>query len=130
MGSPAKRTEHAPGTNERFHVEVKRIVPGSQTRISYANVKFDTTNKDNGKTVKADLHPMWGGSGLHHAANSTLAGDGTYEARIRVGVPAFARDMKNKELWAKPTNATLHFKLAGRKLVEVMEPADEAPGKT
>ena len=129
MGSPAKWTEHAPGPNERFHVEVKPIDPGSKTRISYANVKFDATNKDNAKKVKADLHPMWGGSGLHYSANSTLAGDGTYEARITVGVPAFARDSKNKELWAKPTTATFHFKLAGGKLVEVTEPADESPGK-
>ena len=129
MGKPAKWTEHAPRSSERFHVEVKPIDPGSKTRISYANVKFDATNKDNAKKVKADLHPMWGGSGLHYSANSTLAGDGTYEARITVGVPAFARDSKNKELWAKPTTATFHFKLAGGKLVEVTEPADESPGK-
>ena len=127
MGSPAKWTEHAPKPNERFHVEVKPSDPASKTRISYANVKFDATNKDNGKKVKADLHPMWGGSGLHYSANSALAGDGSYAAQITVDVPAFARDLKNKDLWSKPTAATFHFKLAAGKLVEVSEPAGEPP---
>ena len=129
MGNPAKWREHAPGSSERFHIEVKPVDPVSQTRISYANVKFDAINKDNGKKVQAELHPMWGGSGLHYSANSALAGDGIYEARITVGVPAFARDMKNQALWAKPTTASFHFKLAGGKLIEVTEPAAETPIK-
>ena len=129
MGKPAKWTEHAPGSSERFHVEVKPIDPSSKTRIPYADVKFAATNKDNGKKVKADLHPMWGGSGLHYSANSALAGDGIYAAQITVGVPAFARDMKSKALWATPTTATFHFKLAGGKLIEVTEPAEETPVK-
>ena len=129
MGGAGKWMEHGVGPNERFHVEVKPIDPASKTRISHADVKFEATNKSNGKKLSADLHPMWGGSGLHYAANSTLAGDGVYQARITVGVPAFARDAKNKELWLKPTTATFHLRLAGGKLVEVTEPADESPGK-
>jgi uncharacterized protein involved in high-affinity Fe2+ transport len=129
MGKTGKWMEHAPSSKERFHIEVKPIDPVSQTRISYANVKFDATNKDSGKKIQAELHPMWGGSGLHYTVNSALVGDGIYEAKITVGVPAFARDMKNKALWDKPTTATFHFKLAGGKLIEVSEPVDETPAK-
>ncbi|WP_296914068.1 iron transporter [Polaromonas sp.] len=129
MGKSGQWMEHAPGPNERFHVEVKPVDPASNTRIPYANVKFAATNKDNGKKVQAQLHPMWGGSGLHYTVNSALAGDGVYEARITVGVPTFARDMKSKELWSKPTTANFHFKLAGGKLIEVTEPAEEMPVK-
>src|SRR3989304_4289945 len=117
MGSPAKWTEHAAGKGEVFHVEVKPIDPRSNTRIAYANVSFEAVNRGNGKKVKATLHPMWGGSGLHYSANHALAGDGTYQATVTVGVPGFARDMKDKELWMKPASARFHFKLAGGKLV-------------
>ena len=41
----------------------------------------------------------------------------------------FARDMKSKALWATPTTARFHFKLAGGKLIEVTEPAEETPVK-
>ena len=51
------------GKGGLFHVEVKPVDPGSGT-----------------------LHPSWGDSGLHYGYNSTLAGDGTYEATVTVGV--------------------------------------------
>lgn len=117
--------EHPVGRGEIFHVEVKPEDPKSKTRISYANVTFSAVNRDNGKKVSSTLHPMWGGSGLHYAANSPLAGDGRYEATITVGVPAFARALQDKDLWMKPVSTKFHFKLAGGKLMEVSEPAEE-----
>jgi len=117
--------EHPVGKGEIFHVEVKPVDPKSKTRISYAEVAFSAVNRDIKKKVSATLHPMWGGSGLHYAANSPLAGDGVYEATITVGVPTFARDPKDKELWMKPVTTRFHFKLAGGKLVEVSEPAGD-----
>lgn len=125
MGTPPKWTEHPVGKGEIFHVEVKPVDPGSNTRISYAEVKFSAVNRDNKKKVSGTLHPMWGGSGLHYAYNSPLAGDGTYDATVTVGVPGFGRDAKNKDLWTKPVTTRFHFKLAGGKLVEVTEPAPE-----
>ncbi len=125
MEMGGKWAEHPIGKGELFHVEVKPVDPGSKTRISYADVKFSAMNRDNKKKVSGTLHPMWGGSGLHYAYNSPLAGDGTYEATVTVGVPAFGRDAKNKDLWTKPVTTKFHFKLAGGKLVEVTEPAPE-----
>jgi hypothetical protein len=125
MGNPPKWAEHPVGKGELFHVEVKPVDPGSKTRISYADVKFIAVNRDSNKKVSGTLHPMWGGSGLHYAYNSPLAGDGTYEATVTVGVPDFGRDAKNKDLWTKPVTTKFHFKLAGAKLVEVTEPAPE-----
>jgi len=126
MGTPPKWTEHPVGKGEIFHVEVKPVDPGSNTRISYAEVRFSAVNRDNKKKVSGTLHPMWGGSGLHYAVNSPLAGDGTYEAMVTVGAPGFGRDAKNKELWTKPVSTRFHFKLAGGRLVEVTEPAPES----
>lgn len=129
MQMGGKWMEHGVGPGERFHVEVKPIDPGSKTRISHADVIFEATNKTTGKTLRADLHPMWGGSGLHYAANHTLAGDGVYEARITVSPPQFARDVKSKNLWMKPAQGSFHFKLANGKLTEVSEPADQTARK-
>ncbi|MBM3344088.1 MAG: hypothetical protein FJY56_18535 [Betaproteobacteria bacterium] len=117
---------HAPGKDEVFHVEVKPVDPRSKTRIAYADVAFEAVNRDNKRTVKLSLHPMWGGSGLHYAANSALVGDGVYRATITVNPPTFSRDIKDKELWMQPARADFHFKLAGGKLVEVSEPAPDA----
>ena len=110
---------------EIFHVEVKPVDPKSRTRIPYAEVKFSAVNRDNKKLVSLTLHPMWGGSGLHYAANSPLAGDGTYATTITIGVPGFGRATADKSLWTTPVTATFHFKLAGGKLIEVTEPAAE-----
>ena len=121
MGNPGMWMEHRKAPDELYHVEVKPIDPKSKTRIPYANVTFEAINKDTGKTVKGLLHPMWGGSGLHYAFNSGLAGDGTYEATVSVGVPTFARDLEDKR-WMVPTIGKFHFKLAGGKLTEVSEP--------
>ena len=126
MGTPPMWMEHPVVKGDIFHVEVKPVDPGSKTRIAYADVKFSAVNRDNKKTVSGDLHPMWGGSGLHYAYNSPLAGDGVYEATVTVGVPTFARGAKNKDMWLKPVISKFHFKLAGGKLVEVTEPAPEA----
>ena len=125
MGKPPKWTEQRVGKGELFHVEVKPVDPGSKTRISYADVKFSAVNRDNKKKVSGTLHPSWGGSGLHYANNSPLAGDGTYEVTVTVGVPTFGRTEKNKDLWTKPVTTKFHFKLAGVKLLEVTEPAPE-----
>jgi hypothetical protein len=125
MGTPPKWVEHPVEKGEIFHVEVKPVDPASKTRIPYAEVKFSAVNRDNKKKVSGTLYPMWGGSGLHYAVNSPLAGDGTYEAAVTVGVPGFGRDAKNKDLWTKPVTTRFHFKLAGGKLVEVTEPAPE-----
>jgi uncharacterized protein involved in high-affinity Fe2+ transport len=122
MGNSSMWMEHAVDTGEFYHVEVKPIDPQSNTRISYVDVRFEAVNADNGERISGDLHPMWGGSGLHYAFNSGLAGDGVYEATVTVGVPSFARDLKGKDMWSKPVTARFHFKLTGGKLVEVSEP--------
>ena len=120
-----KWAEHPVGKGELYHVEVKPVDPKSGTRISYAAVKFSAVNRDNKKKVSGTLHPMWGGSGLHYAANSPLAGDGSYEATIDVGVPAFGRATTDKDLWMKPVTTKFHFKLKDGKVVEVSEPVTE-----
>ena len=125
MGNPPKWMEHPVGKGELFHVEVKPVDPKSKTRISYADVKFSAVNRDNKKKMSGTLHPMWGGSGLHYAVNSPLAGDGAYEATITVGVPAFSRASADKDMWIKPVTTKFPFKLAGGKLIEVTEPAPE-----
>ena len=125
MGKPSMWMEHPVAKGEIFHVEVKPVDPVSKTRIAYADVKFSAVNRDNKKKVSGTLHPMWGGSGLHYAYNSPLAGDGVYEATVTVGVPTFARGAKNKDMWLKPVTSKFHFKLTGGKLVEVTEPAPE-----
>ncbi len=122
LTTPAKWAEHAIEKGELYHVEVKPIDPRSKTRIPYAEVKFKAVNRDNGKIVEDRLHPMWGGSGLHYAFNSGLAGDGTYEATVTVGVPTFARNLEEKQRWMYPAEAKFHFRLADGKLTEVSEP--------
>jgi uncharacterized protein involved in high-affinity Fe2+ transport len=122
LTTPPKWAEHAVEKGELYHVEVKPIDPRSKTRIPYAEIKFKAVNKDTGKSVEDRLHPMWGGSGLHYAFNSGLAGDGTYEATVTVGVPTFARDLKDKGRWMRPAAAKFHFRLAGGKLTEVSQP--------
>lgn len=125
MGKPPKWMEHPVAKGETFHVEVKPVDPKSRTRIAYADVKFSAVNRDNKRQVSGTLHPMWGGSGLHYAFNSPLAGDGTYEATVTVGVPAFGRAPVDKDLWMKPVTTKFHFKLSGSNLIEVTEPEPE-----
>ena len=115
------RAELVPAAGEVDHLEVKPIDPRSKTRISNATVVFDATNRDTAKSVKGELHPMWGGSGLHYASNSTLLGDGTYDFVITVQPPSFARSVKDKDLFTQPASARFHFKLKGGALVEVSE---------
>ncbi len=121
MGSPSKWQEMGVFPGQLYHVEAKPIDPKSKTRISGADLTFEAINKDTGKKVKCSLHAMWGGSGLHYACNHGLAGDGTYEATVTVGVPTFARGLKDKR-WMKPATGKFHFKLSGGKLTEISEP--------
>jgi hypothetical protein len=122
MGTPAKLIEHAPGPGEVYHLEVKPIDPRSKTRIANAPTTFEVTNRESGKTLKGEFHAMWGGSGLHYAANSALAGDGTYDMVITVQPPTFARSAKDKAMFTTPASARFHFKLKGGALIEVTEP--------
>lgn len=84
---------------------------------------FTATNQDNGKTVKVVLPPMWGSGGLHYSENSTLAGHGIYGATVTVGVPSFAREIKDKDHWSNPSSGRFHFKMKDGALIEVSEPA-------
>lgn len=121
MGNPPKWGAHTPSADARYHVEVKLDDPKSKTRISYANVTFDATNKDTGKKLTLPLPPMWGSSGLHYSANSALLGDGAYATTVTVDVPTFQRELKDKALWSKPVSAKFHFRLKDGKLTEVSE---------
>lgn len=118
-----KWVEHPVGKDDFYHVEIKPEDPKSKSRLAYAEVGFSAVNRDNGRKVSETLHPMWSSGGLHYAANSPLAGDGTYEATVTVGVPGFARAPSDKDLWMAPVTTSFHFKLAGGKLVEVSVPA-------
>jgi Fe2+ transport protein len=122
MGTPAKWGAHTPEVSERYHVELKLTDPKSKTRIPYASIKFDATNKDTGKTVSLALPPMWGKSGLHYSENSALLGDGAYSATVTVDTPTFQRELADKDLWSKPVSAKFHFKLKDGKLTEVSQP--------
>lgn len=121
MGNPPAWGKHTPAANERFHVELKLTDPKSKTRIPYAGASFAATNQDTGKSMTLPLPPMWGSSGLHYSANSALLGDGAYAATVTVDVPTFERELKDKDLWAKPVSAKFHFKLSNGKLTEVSQ---------
>ena len=121
MGNPPTWGEHKPAADERFHVELKLTDPMSKTRIPYAGAAFIATNQDTGKSMTLPLPPMWGSSGLHYSANSALLGDGAYAATVTVAVPTFERELKDKDLWAKPVSAKFHFKLKNGKLTEVSQ---------
>src|SRR3990170_4822094 len=101
--------EMKPGAGEMHHFEVKPEDPVSKTRLSYAVVKFRAVNQNSGKIVEKELHPMWGGSGLHYGANGVLPGDGPYVASVTVEPPTFARGPKNKDMWRKPSQAEFKF---------------------
>lgn len=122
MGAPPKQVEHPPAAGEAYHIEAKPIDPRSKTRISYAHVIFEATNLENGKSTKGEMHPMWGGSGLHYAMNSTLLGDGAYLAAITIHAPTFGRAVNDKELFVVPAVTKFHFKLKDGALTEVSEP--------
>ena len=122
MGNPPAWGAHQPAANERYHVEFKLTDPKSRTRIPYADVVVDATNRTSGQTIKLPLAPMWGSSGLHYSANSALLGDGVYAATITVGVPTFERELKDKDIWSQPTSARFHFRLREGKVVEVTQP--------
>lgn len=108
--------EMAPSAEQRYHVEVKPEDPRSNTRISYAAVRFHAVNHDTGYEIDLDLHPMWGSSGLHYGANSGLP-DGIYTATVAVGVPTFARSPEDMARWRAPSMAEFEFRLEGGLLV-------------
>ena len=121
MGSPPTWGAHQPAADERYHVELKLSDSKSKTRIPYTVSTFEAKNVDTGKTMTLPLPPMWGSSGLHYSANSALLGDGVYAATVTVDVPSFQRELKDKDLWAKPVSALFHFKLKNGKLTEVSQ---------
>ena len=96
---------------EPYHFEVKPEDPNSKTRIALARVLLSVVNRDNGKKVEGELHPMWGSSGLHYALNGPLPGDGVYNATVTVEPPMFARDAKDRERWAKAVSAAFQFRV-------------------
>ena len=120
--NPSRLEEHPPQAGERYHVEVKPIDPASKTRIPFTRVSFAAVNRTTGKDVSFFLHPMWGSSGLHYAANNALLGDGIYAGTVTVEMPVFARDAGTKGIWLQPIAAVFHFKLQDGALVEVSEP--------
>ena len=122
MGSPPSWAAHQPAADERYHVEFKLTDPRSKTRIPYAEVVFTATNRDNGRTMTLALPPRWGSSGLHYSANSALLGDGAYAAVVSVAVPTFQRELKDKDLWSRPTSAAFHYRLRDGKVVEITQP--------
>jgi len=100
----------APQPDQKYHFEVKPEDPKSKTRISYASVRITAVN-NSGKKVALELHPMWGSSGLHYAANGALPGDGIYTATVVVSAPTFARDaIKEKDRWMRPSKAEFRFR--------------------
>lgn len=103
--------EMAVKPGEPYHFEVKLEDPKSKTRISYARVLLSVVNRENGRKVEGELHPMWGGSGLHYAMNGPLAGDGRYTATVTVEPPAFAREPKDRERWTRPVSATFELRV-------------------
>jgi len=60
MGAPPMWREHAPAKGERFHIEVKTTDNKTRTRLPYAIVTFNATNRDSGKVVLTILPPMSG----------------------------------------------------------------------
>lgn len=122
LGDPPVWSSHLPAADERYHVEFKLTDPKSRTRIPYAEVVVEATNRSNGRTMSLLLAPMWGSSGLHYSANSALLGDGVYAVGITVGVPTFQRELSDKGLWAEPVTARFHFRLRDGKLIEVSQP--------
>lgn len=120
--NPTRLDEHRAQAGEQYHVEVKPIDPVSNTRIPFTRVSFAAVNRTTGKETSFFLHPMWGSSGLHYAANSALLGDGIYSVKVSVEVPVFARDDQTKALWLDPIIVGFHFKLKDSSLIEVSEP--------
>ena len=119
MGAPPVWGAHLPAPTERYHVELKLTDPKSRTRIPYTDVLFTAIHAETGKTVALPLPPMWGQSGLHYSANSALLGDGTYSVTVKVDVPTFQRELKDKDLWSTAVDARFHFKLKDGKVIEV-----------
>lgn len=108
-GTPMVMT---PQPDERYHFEVKPEDPKSKTRISYAAVRVTAVHAETGKKVELDLHPMWGSSGLHYAANGPLPGDGNYTATVVISPPIFARDaIKDRDRWTRQAEAQFWFRL-------------------
>jgi uncharacterized protein involved in high-affinity Fe2+ transport len=94
-----------------YHFEVKLEDPYSETRISYSDVTLTLTKVTDGESQSFDLHPMWGGSGLHYARNGDVMGDGQYVATVVATPPEFMRGETNKHLWMDPISVDFRFQI-------------------
>ena len=111
----------SPAPDEPIHVEVKPVDEASGTRITDVAVVFAATNTTTGETMNEDLHPMWGGSGLHFAINHGLLGAGDYTASVTVKVPEFARSISDKDKWMTPIQADFTFTINNAGMVTATE---------
>jgi Fe2+ transport protein len=127
-GNPPKWREHIVRKGERFHLDVKPVDPASKTVISYAEVTYKAVNRTNGKRVSGVLHPIWDDSGLHYAANSTLAGDGDYEIVVAFSSPTFGRVRETKDVWLKPVTTRFNFKIQSGTVVQASDPSAMTKG--
>lgn len=111
--------EMAPALGEDIHVEVKITDPASKDRPPHSAIEFHAENETTGETMEEDLHPMWGGSGLHYAINHGLLGDGEYHAEIHLEEPRFARSMGDKDKWMGTVEVEFHFVIEDGLVTEV-----------
>lgn len=109
--------ERAPAAGEKYHFEVKSVDPISGTRISYTDITLSVINNTTGEKMEGELHPMWGGSGLHYAMNGPLPGDGQYTATIKVGPPAFVRGSTFRDRWMSSVTVEFPFTFEGGQVV-------------
>lgn len=100
-----------PAEDDLYHLEVKLEDPYSNTRIPNSSVKLFVTKESTEETISYDLHPMWGGSGLHYADNGKLMGDGNYNLTVLANAPTFVRGDSNKDLWLEAISADFKFSI-------------------
>lgn len=119
--------EMAPAAGADIHVEVKITDPGSNDRPAHSAIEFHAENETTGETMEEELHPMWGGSGLHYAINHGLLGDGEYHVEIHLDEPRFARSLGDKDKWMGSVEAEFHFVIEDGLVTEVSVSSGAAP---
>ncbi|MCH8866899.1 MAG: iron transporter [Proteobacteria bacterium] len=119
--------EMAPAAGADIHVEVKITDPGSKDRPPHSAIEFHAENETTGEKMEEELHPMWGGSGLHYAINHGLLGDGQYHAEIHLEEPRFARSLGDKDKWMGNVEAEFHFVIEDGLVTEVSVSSGAAP---